>query len=70
MKAKVFSEVDSIIAFESGELSANDTLTLFSELIKNGHAWTLQGFYGRTATDLIEAGYLNRKGEILKRVPE
>jgi hypothetical protein len=39
---------------------------LFSELIKNGMAWTLQGNYGRTAKALIDAGYLNKEGDILK----
>ncbi len=64
------SEVTQIMAFESGELSPNQIVDLFSELLKNGHAWSLQGLYGRTATDLIEAGYLDRTGKILKRLPE
>lgn len=58
--------IDEIIAYESDELSNKKTLELFSKLIKNGMAWTLQGHYGRVATRLIEAGYLSRQGEILK----
>lgn len=54
-----------IIAHESGELDDNDTLELFSELIKTGQAWTLQGHYGRTATALIDSGYLSKTGDIL-----
>jgi hypothetical protein len=58
--------VNKIIAYESGELNDNEVLELFSELIKSGECWHLQGSYGRTATALIEAGYINRKGKVLK----
>lgn len=61
------SITDKIIAYESGEMSENQILELFSELVKNGMAWTLQGSYGRMASNLIENGYLKRNGEILKR---
>lgn len=57
--------VDTIVAYECGELSDEDTLKLFGQLVANGMAWTLQGHYGRTATRLIEAGLINRDtGEV------
>jgi len=58
--------VDMIIAYESGELNDNETLELFSNLIKSGQAWRLQGHYGRTARAIIEAGYISEDGEILE----
>ena len=46
------------------KLSGEETLELFSELIKNGQAWTLQGCYGRTAQNLIDRGLISKKGII------
>lgn len=59
--AKPFDEIGAIIAYECGELSDEKTVELFQHLTDNGHAWTLQGHYGRTATALIEAGHCRRK---------
>jgi hypothetical protein len=58
--------IDKILEYESGDLSFSQVVELFSELVKNGMAWTLQGNYGRTAKALIDAGYLNKEGDILK----
>ena len=55
--------IDYIMDYEMGNLSDLDTLKLFSELIKNGMAWTLQGHYGRTAKHLIENEYLMDNGD-------
>lgn len=55
--------VDRMIAFECGDIDEAGILQLFSELIKSGMVWTLQGSYGRTASALIEAGYISEDGE-------
>ena len=46
---------EKIVSYESGELDANETVSLFQELIDSGLAWNLQGHYGRTTYALIEA---------------
>ncbi|MEU4984877.1 hypothetical protein [Streptomyces sp. NPDC021969] len=53
-----------IMSFEAGELDPAETLELFGLLVKSGMAWTLQGNYGRTANELIHAGYLTREGAV------
>lgn len=58
--------VDRIMAYETGELPAEDTMKLFAELIKTGMAWELQGHYGRISQSLIDDGYIDKKGKILK----
>jgi hypothetical protein len=63
---KQFDLVDYIIDFEQGDLSLEKTLELFSYLVKTGQAWTLQGFYGRTAQSLIDKGIIAKDGAILK----
>lgn len=57
--------VSQIIEFEDGELDEENAVALFSELIKTGLAWKMQGSYGRIANGLIEAGILDSNGEIL-----
>ena len=56
--------VTNLIAFESGQLNAPQTIELFSTLIKSGMVWQLQGSYGRGARNLILQGYLNDRGDI------
>ena len=56
----------ALFLYENGELDEIQSLILFSELLKCGIVWQLQGSYGRTAKDLIEAGFLTFNGEILQ----
>lgn len=51
--------IDTLIAYECGELNDEETINFFQQLIDDGTAWKLQGSYGRTATYLIDAGYCN-----------
>lgn len=53
-----FPLLTEIMAFEEGEADEERVIVLFQHLVDTGMAWTLQGFYGRTARDLIEAGYV------------
>jgi len=54
--------VNKIIDYESGNMTDDEIISFFQELIDSGIAWTLQGHYGRTAQSLIESGYChNRK---------
>lgn len=49
--------VDFIIAYESGGLTAEEIVDGFQDMINDGSVWSLQGFYGRMAKDLLDAGY-------------
>ena len=60
--------INSIIDLETGNLDGKRTLKLFSHLIKKDLIKGMQGQYGRTANALINTGYLDRKGKILKEV--
>jgi hypothetical protein len=68
MTDTTFDLVGNILAYESGELDASGVLNLFSHLVSTGMAWSLQGSYGRAASRLIEAGYLDPDGTIRKEV--
>ncbi len=57
--------IDSIIAYEQGELSGREELKLFAELISTGAVWDLQGSYGRTARTLIDYCLIDDQGNIL-----
>jgi hypothetical protein len=55
------AQIDKIIAYEQGELTEQDTIELFQELIDSALVWQLQGHYGRTAMALINAGLCHVK---------
>ena len=48
--------VDFIIAYESGELTDEQVVEGFQDMINDGSVWNLQGSYGRAAEALLDAG--------------
>jgi hypothetical protein len=60
MSEEELSDLESIIAYEQGELDEEEEITLFQKLIDSGMAWVLQGHYGRTAEYLIRIGECTR----------
>lgn len=57
-----YNVTSRLIDYECGHLDDRGTLRLFSELVKTGMAWDLQGHYGRTAQALIDDGWLESDG--------
>jgi hypothetical protein len=52
--------VIDIIRFEEGEIDEDSLIGMFQHLVDTGQAWMLQGFYGRTAMALIDAGLVHQ----------
>lgn len=67
---EAMSPVDATMIIEGGDSSEEEELKAWALLIKTGMVWQLQGFYGRTATDLIKNGVISKDGEILKNLNE
>tara|TARA_R110000824_G_scaffold55206_1_gene152173 strand:- start:546 stop:731 length:186 start_codon:yes stop_codon:yes gene_type:complete len=55
--------VDDIMAFENGELTREETFSLFQRLVNSGMIHSLQGSYQRMAQDLIVCGAILSQGE-------
>lgn len=51
----------NVTRYEAGEMEEAEVIAFFQHLINTGLAWTLQGRYGRTAVQLIEAGHCTPK---------
>lgn len=45
---------------EEGDLDNPEVLEAWQYLVTSGLAWTLQGWFGRTAAALIEAGEISQ----------
>lgn len=52
-------DIDKIIRFESGEMPEDELIDFIQDGIDRGWVWKLQGFYGRAAAALIDAGLCN-----------
>lgn len=52
--------VDWILEYEDGDMSEEDVISGFQNMINDGSVWQLQGCYGRMAMRLIEAGHCTK----------
>jgi hypothetical protein len=48
--------LENISSYENGDMSQDEEVVFFQELVDSGMAWHLQGHYGRHAMYLAEAG--------------
>lgn len=49
-------DVDKVIRFEDGDLTEDETVAFFQELLDTGGIYRLQGSYQRTMKHFIENG--------------
>lgn len=54
-------DIDKVIKYENGEMSEQEIIDFFQELVDSGMAWELQGSYGRMAMHLVESGLISMK---------
>ncbi len=52
--------IEEFVDIPVGVDTEHAIINAWQYLIDSGHAWTLQGWYGRTATSLIELGICTR----------
>jgi len=50
--------VGNMLSFEEGTLPEKEVLKLFQKMVNTGIVWKLQGFYGRTAQNLLDRGLI------------
>jgi hypothetical protein len=62
--------LDQIMDYESGELNDKGIIEMFSDIVKDGTVWSLQGSYGRTAEVFIFNEILDKQGNILINLDE
>lgn len=62
--------IETMMAYESGELNDAETINFFADLVKTKMAWSLQGHYGRIASAMIDAGFISLEGEVTELAEE
>jgi len=63
-KVSINSIARSLAMYELGELSAENSLYLFSDLLRNNHVDYLEPHYKKVAHNLINRGILTPHGDI------
>lgn len=57
---KPMDDLDAILIAEGGAQCADEYIAAFQHLLDTGLVWQLQGWYGRTAKDLLDRGEIHR----------
>jgi thymidine phosphorylase len=49
---------EKLTAYEHGDMTEEETIAFFQEMLDTGLVWELQGHYGRTAGYLLDLGVI------------
>jgi hypothetical protein len=64
LKLDNYAACSIVEGFADFEPSPEQELEAWAYLIKTGVCWNLQGWYGRSAQNLINNGYITKNGNI------
>lgn len=59
-----YHAIEIIEELDGKEHNGTETLKAWAYLIKTRQVWSLQGWYGRNATELIRIGYISETGRV------
>ncbi len=57
---------ERVLLYETDQMSEQEMISLFQDLVDTGMAWKLQGHYGRTAMILLDAGVIAPPEDVLR----
>ncbi len=58
-----FDLLGKMMAWEDGSLDCDDVVPFFQRIVDSGLVWKLQGTYGRTAQNMLDAGMIEAPPE-------
>ena len=65
-RIKEMNLAERVLLYETDQMSEQEMISLFQDLVDTGMAWKLQGHYGRTATILLDAGVIAPPEDVLR----
>ena len=65
-RIKEMNLAERVLLYETDQMSEQEMISLFQDLVDTGMAWKLQGHYGRTAMILLDAGVIAPPEDVLR----
>jgi hypothetical protein len=65
-RIKEMNLAERVLLYETDQMSEQEMIKLFQDLVDTGMAWKLQGHYGRTAMILLDAGVIAPPEDVLR----
>lgn len=65
-RIKEMNLAERVLLYETDQMSEQEMISMFQDLVDTGMAWKLQGHYGRTSMILLDAGVIAPPEDVLR----